>query len=49
MKPEVPEHAVCRSLGCGRKATVVIIDTKGRRQYCCDKHTGKKPTKEKSK
>lgn len=46
MKQEVPDHAVCRSLGCGRKATTVIKDSKGRRQYCCPKHDGSQRIKE---
>ena len=47
MKTEVPEGTTCRALGCSRKATVVVLDTKGRRQYCCDKHVGKNKVKEK--
>lgn len=36
----IPAHATCRAMGCYRKATEVIYDTKGRRQYCCDLHKG---------
>ena len=49
MKQAVPEGAKCRSFGCSRKATTVIKDSKGRRQYCCDNHNGSKQIKEKSK
>lgn len=42
---QIPEHTICRALGCNKKATKVITDTKGRRQYCCDLHTGKRPVK----
>ena len=38
MKPEIPATAVCRAMGCGRKATTIIYDSKGRKQYLCDKH-----------
>lgn len=47
MKPQVPEHAVCRTHGCYKKATTLIYDTKGRKQYCCDAHNKTKKIVEK--
>lgn len=49
MKSAIPEGTKCRSFGCNKKADTVIIDTKGRRQYCCAAHVGKRPIKEKTK
>jgi hypothetical protein len=45
-KMQVPEGTKCRSFGCNRKATSVILDTKGRRQYCCPQHDGSQRIKE---
>lgn len=47
MTKTLPDHAVCRTFGCGRKATSVILDTKGRRQYCCALHNKSQQIKEK--
>lgn len=47
VKNQVPEHATCRTHGCYRKATTLIYDTKGRKQYCCDEHNKTKVIKEK--
>lgn len=46
---KVPEGVKCRSFGCNRKATSVIKDTKGRRQYCCEEHNGTRKIQEKKK
>ena len=47
-KQEVPDTATCRTFGCGRKATTLIYDSKGRRQYCCPKHDGSQRIKERT-
>lgn len=44
---QVPDTATCHTFGCGRKATTLIYDSKGRKQYCCALHNGTKQIKEK--